>query len=295
MAGTLINEVGTIVSGSNNRVYYKRPEVDVEGEGLWSTFSFAVIRDGQVSYEATVSLVAPSGVITSSEFLLGRDDWIITGNKIPGSEAMHESFSRGSLNNYIYASDDKIYTPSSGSSDISLWYFEAPEKFLGNLGIAYGGVLQFTLGAFSGDFTKMNGMDVSLVVLECAECPGPKRKGVKLVFPISASSTATTFSGITTDFTISLLEEAGWLKDPQNSLAKWEAPTKCDFIQVLSRLTAVRILGDWTTWYESVALDNVRILNTKGQLPYCSQLRPDASLCDCATTINRKTGYPIVR
>jgi len=294
VAGSLITEVGTIVTGSNNRVYYRRPEIDVEGELMWSNFSFAVVKDQQESYEATVSLVAPSGILTSSDFLLNGDDWTITGNKVGGVSATHESFSRGSLSNYIYASDDKINAPSSGAPDSSLWYFEAPKKYTGNLGISYGGVLQFTLGAFSGDFSKTNGEGTSLVVLECAECPGPKRKGVKLVFPISASSTAKAFTGSTTDFTVSLTEGAGWLKDPQNSLTQWEAPIKCDFIKVLSRLSAIRILGDWTTWHESVALDNVRISNNKGQLPYCSQLRPDASICECPSAINRKTGFPSV-
>lgn len=53
-------------------------------------------------------------------------------------------------------------------------------------------------------------------------------------------------------------------------------------IQVLSRLSSLDILGDWTTWYETMALDNVQILNTKtGQIPVCAMSRPDASICTC--------------
>jgi hypothetical protein len=52
-------------------------------------------------------------------------------------------------------------------------------------------------------------------------------------------------------------------------------------IQVLSRLSAMRILGDWTAWYESVALDDVQFANTKGQLPLCAMQLPDASVCLC--------------
>lgn len=121
----------------------------------------------------------------------------------------------------------------------------------------------------------------SLVELECVECTGPVRKGIKLVFPIRASLPGRTFKGATTQFSLSLLEGAGWLKDPQNALLHWSPPSQCDMIQVLARLSAVRILGDWTTWYESVALDNVRIMNLKGQLPVCAISRPDASLCSC--------------
>jgi hypothetical protein len=39
----------------------------------------------------------------------------------------------------------------------------APSKFLGNLGIAYGGSIQFTLSSFSGDFSKMNSREVRTV------------------------------------------------------------------------------------------------------------------------------------
>lgn len=124
-------------------------------------------------------------------------------------------------------------------------------------------------------------MDVQahLIELECSSCVGPIGKGIMLVFPISAAQG--TFSGSTMSFTIPLQEGKGWLKDPQNSLTAWRAPSKCDLIQVLSRMTSLRILGDWTNWYESVAIDNVGLFNSKGQLPLCSMRRPDASVCTC--------------
>mmetsp|Transcript_4536 Transcript_4536/g.7394 ORF Transcript_4536/g.7394 Transcript_4536/m.7394 type:complete len:88 (+) Transcript_4536:172-435(+) len=76
--------------------------------------------------------------------------------------------------------------------------------------------------------------------------------------------------------------QTGWIKDPQNSLVSWIPASQCDLIQVLSRLTKISILGDWTTWQESVALDDVKLVNTKGQLPLCAMSRPDASICSCA-------------
>ena len=111
--------------------------------------------------------------------------------------------------------------------------------------------------------------------------PGPVSKGVTLSFPISASAAALSFKGDATVFSIPLLEGQGWLKDSQNSLTDWTAATKCDVIQVLSRLSGMRILGDWTTWYESVALDDVKIYNTRGQLPLCAMSMNDASICTC--------------
>ena len=93
-----------------------------------------------------------------------------------------------------------------------------------------------------------------------------------LVLPISAGQKA--FNGDAVTFSVSLVESKGWLKDPQNALAQWSAPSKCDMIQVLSRLSAIRILGDWTNWYESVALDDVSFANVKGN-----------SFCDTFSTI----------
>jgi hypothetical protein len=141
------------------------------------------------------------------------------------------------------------------------------------------------------------------VILQCASCVGPVTKGITLVYPISALLQP--FTGAPTRISLSLLETAGWLKDPQNTLKAWTAPTKCDMIQVLSRLSSVSILGDWTTWYESVAIDTVQFMNLKskfyscycvfiylfnvcgcvvGQLPLCSMTMPDASICPSTCT-----------
>jgi hypothetical protein len=86
---------------------------------------------------------------------------------------------------------------------------------------------------------------------------------LKLGYPISALKTA--FNGQAQEFILSLREDAGWLKDPQNTLIAWTKPSKCDLLQVLSRLSSLMILGDWTTWHESVALDNVLISNIEGK------------------------------
>ena len=77
------------------------------------------------------------------------------------------------------------------------------------------------------------------------------------------------FTGQPLQITIPLKEQGlgshgGWVKDPQNALLPWSPASQCDVIQVLSRLSKISILGDWTTWYETVALDDVRIANTKG-------------------------------
>lgn len=162
--------------------------------------------------------------------------------------------------------DDLINVATSSASDNSLWYFEAPSKFFGNYGMSYGGVLSFTIGAFSGDFQSLNDGKTNVVILECDECVGPVGKGITLGFNIDAliKSPNGRFQGTPMTISIPLTETAGWLKDSQNSLKSWLVPSQCDVIQVLSRLSRFRILGDWTTWYETIAIDNVQISNTKG-------------------------------
>jgi hypothetical protein len=99
--------------------------------------------------------------LVGSDFLLDSSDWLISGNKVV-TGASYEPYTRGPLlNHYVVGSDNLINIEYSGATDQSLWYFEAPSKFSGNHGIAYGGDLQFTLGAFSGDFSQLNDDSVS--------------------------------------------------------------------------------------------------------------------------------------
>jgi hypothetical protein len=130
-----------------------------------------------------------------------------------------------------------------------------------------------------------------VVLLECEECDGPVggKGGVTLGYSVSslARSPNGAFTGAPQRISLPLREPAaaagwGWMKDPQNSLQAWAPASQCDMIQVLSRLSKVRILGDWTAWYETVALDDVRLANAQpGQLPLCAMTRPDASICTC--------------
>jgi hypothetical protein len=86
-----------------------------------------------------------------SDFLLSKELWTIEGNKAASYNTTFEPYSRGSLfNRYILGTDDKINVKNSGDSDKSLWYFVVPSQFLGNVGIFYGGSLQFILSSSPG-------------------------------------------------------------------------------------------------------------------------------------------------
>jgi hypothetical protein len=55
-------------------------------------------------------------------------------------------------------------------------------------------------------------------------------------------------------------------------------------IEVLSGLSGLRILGDLTDWYESIALDAVSLkapASGRSEVPTCAQGTPDASVCTC--------------
>jgi len=279
-AGTAITS-SAVVTGSSTRVYYKRPSPDASGMNKWDTFTFTASDGSEDSTAGTVTIVPSNGALVGDDFLLDNGGWTITGNKAT-TNAIHEAYSRGpKLNHYIMGTDDKVNVATSGTDDKSKWYYEAPSRYLGNQGIAYGGYLKFTMGSFSGDMSNQNRAEsTDLVLLECNECTGPVSTGITLGFRIS-NYTASSFDGSPMTFTVPLVEGAGWVKDSQNSLLKWDDASKCDMIQVLSRLSSLRILGDWTRWYESVALDDVQLYNTRGQLPVCAQAKNDASVCTC--------------
>lgn len=265
------------------------------------------------SYPGTVSLVASNGYLVSSNFLLNNEDWNIVGNKAASSSSTYEPYSRGQqLNHYIMGTDDVVHVlyqngnnrgltklessaKAEQKTDSSLWYFHAPSKYYGNFGISYTGSLSFTMASFSGDFNALNHGDTHVVQMECAQCVGPVTRGIKLVYRMStllAKQKLNAGSSSTTTFTIPLTETSGWLIDPQNTLTTtWRQPTKCEFIQVLSAMTSLNVLGDWTLGVESVGLDNVVVAaNTnqasKGEqsgniVPLCALHRPDASVCTC--------------
>jgi len=311
--GAAVTQTGAVVTGSENRLYYKRPAGDSAPVGAYDVLEYTVTdltplgKEKSTSQAGKVTVVPPSGVLVGSHFTRGDEGWKIIGNKAASHPVTHEPSSRGvRLNHYVYGSDDTIDTQSrsaregqtSTQTDKQLWYFEAPEKFTGHHGIAYGGTLEFTMASFQGDFSSPDMFNLgregrsgaTLVEIHCATCN--VNRGVTVAFPLSAAreyrqggtqgGTDVAFTGETTSFALPLKEDEGWLQDPKNTLVEWQPPTQCQFIELLSGISSLRILGDFTTWYESVALDTVELRNTVAQLPICAQQRPDASLCTCA-------------
>lgn len=257
---------GDQVTGSKNRVYYARPQYDVERSGKWGEIVFSV-----GAHQAMVTLVGPSLRLVASTFDISDDNWRIVRNKATTATFEQSSFGFG-LNRFLVATDDLIARDFAGVEvNSSRWMFQAPSLFHGHHAAAYGGSIVFTLGALAGDLATHQRRHHNLVELESSN-------GVRLAFP---AWLAPPFDGKTTSFNVSLHEAAGWIQDPYNELKQWPPPSKCTFIHLLSSLSAFRILGDWSDWYESIALDDVAFVapsTGKTQVPICAQMSP----CSCS-------------
>ena len=175
----------------------------------------------------------------------------------------HEASSRGALSYYIFSNDDEIAKDALGS-DAERWQFVAPAKFSSpNAVLSYGGSLRFWASSASGDYSvsKLNS-DRQLVRLTCSRCN--EGRGITLAhFP----SGDTDFDGTQKHIAIPLTVDR-WMKDSQNPLTPWKAPTPCELVNVLSSLDSIEILGDHTTWYESMSIDTVELVSgTTGDIP----------------------------
>ena len=103
--------------------------------------------------------------------------------------------------------------------------------------------------------------------------------GKLLAIPLGAmlNLNPTMLDGKPVEISLSLTTNGEWLTDPQNQLMPWSPSTECDLIEVLSRLTHIRILGDFTSGVESVGIDSFKISNTQGTLSspniFCVQIK----------------------
>lgn len=278
------------ITEPKQRFFYTRPSPDrFPTNRNYATIDYVIARksDGYQSSTGTITIVPPTGALVGSDFSFvaaskvattaAVDGWTIVGNRHvfssvngdvtaqPPESPSFERFRLGDLHNhYIVGKEDSINIEQAGGSDQQLWYFQAPDKFLGNQAVAYRGHLSFNTVAVSGDFSQMNDLNsLNLIELECATCDGPVRRGLKLVYRVAQWPHP--FTGTAQQVRVHLHENGGWLKDSQDMLTPWSTPTQCDMLQVLGRLSALRILGDFTQGFETIALDDIRISNSKSK------------------------------
>ena len=281
------------------------------------------VNDGTSDSKPGFVTFYPEGDVAgvASDFSASAEGWTVTGNGGAASATpAWEPSTRGALSYYVHAKDENIAGQAQaqqaqregavescdgtyGCSDTQQWYFSAPSRFLGFQGNHYGGSLSFLLMSSSGDFAANNlndGGAADLVVLECASCGTTLSPGIRLVARMDNSGGGAdwqSFDGKAKQFTIPL-NEASWLKDPKSTLAAWAPPTQCEMLQVLSHLSAVKILGDHTKWHESVSLDSPQFVATcSAQVPLfctCSTTNPEEVALGCSATDTLSAGEVIL-
>ncbi|KAH8051693.1 hypothetical protein JL720_15078 [Aureococcus anophagefferens] len=273
-------QAGAAVTGSNNRLHYAPTTTPKFATGKWATFGYTVSDGSATSREATVTLVPPSLNLVATAFDTSNEAWTVVRNGPGNAAAAHDASSFGSaLNRFVIATDELIAKDGATGleTNASRWMFQSPPAYSGNQGASYKGSLEFTLGALAGDLTVPS-MAHNLVEIECAYCD--VNEGITL----APMWNATAFDGATTR-TPSPGRGRGLDQGPENTLLQWPTPTQCEMIEVLSGITAIRILGDFTDWYESIALDAVALkapASGISEVPVCAQRTPDASTCTCA-------------
>jgi len=162
-----------------------------------------------------------------SDFNWGADDWELFG---PGKLKVYE---RGGM---LYGSDNGR----------TVWYFSAPEKFLGEKAFAHNGKLSFRLG--HSEYMS-NGKDMIKdwdVILESKEWR--LRVGIKNLIPPWVGATNNDLD----------LNEKAWTV--MKGQGHGHSPTTIQMIRILSSLSAIYIRGGYYDGHEETWLDSVSMI-----------------------------------
>lgn len=163
----------------------------------------------------------------TSYFSKDDEGWQILGDAQEGVATPNYQDKGGNPGGYISANDD-----AAGG----VWYWNAPEKFLGNKSQAYGNEFSFSLKQSSID-NQFDDEDIVLV-----------SDDIRIIYNTEQNPEVEW-----TDYSVILCEKAGW---QMNDLAG-PAASQEDFIKVLKNLTAIHIRGEFVVGEDTGGLDNV--------------------------------------
>jgi alkaline phosphatase D len=158
-----------------------------------------------------------------------RDDegWMVVGDAQGGSAIPDYENKDGNPGGYVSANDN-----AAGG----VWYWSAPEKFLGNRSSSFGKKLSFSLKQSSTD----NQFDADDLILFGAD--------KKIVYNTSRNPDTTW-----TDYSVVLKEATGWTYNDSDG----DPVSRNDFIKILRDLTALHIRGEYVTGEDIGGLDSV--------------------------------------
>jgi len=269
------------LSDPAHRVVYIPPARTWPPEGYWASFSYVVTSMKQpendplvagppalpypvTSEEGFVVFVGPRGSIAGSSF--NDEDnkymgWSVSGNAhgsgVVADGPRHHALVLGKLDRFLSASDQiQQLNPTGEPDDMVRWYFEASADFYTReMAVAYGGHFRFTMRSLTGNFSNLNSR-LEWMVLECATCESGH--GIRLVKLAELSQDA--WDGSERRVSLNLHPRELWQRDPLNPVLDLEFATECEIAAVLTNLSRIAILGDYTRTGETVAIDDVEVV-----------------------------------
>lgn len=245
--GKEISNSSTIITGSMGRFVYKTNTCTdcTVNPGIFDIVDIAIdlVEHNTVLY-GKILFLPLSGMFISSHFLLDDDGWMIILNNPIHTPLQVPSYCN--WNSYFIAgTDNYVHYNTNYHYDKSLWYFQAPTKYNTDLSLAYLGWIDFYQIFLSGDFSKLNRLDLFPVVRIRCEI---------LSYSVEYYLTAKFDNSTTKQFHIKL-DENIW----KISCSKDLKMSRHVFIECLTNVSSFEILGDWTVGIETVGLDSVQI------------------------------------
>lgn len=172
--------------------------------------------------------------IIADSFAQDAAGWTIVGDAQGGYVVASYSEDGGVTDGYIYAKDDVLG---------GVWYFNAPDQYLGDKSEYYNATMKFSLfqeSAMSRQFEKSD------IIIDGGEkrisCQLPKFPGEEWEH-----------------YAIKINEEAGWVNGDFDSGSK---ATKSDIQAVLENVTSLQIRGEFETGPDTGGMDNFEIVLT---------------------------------
>jgi len=263
------------VTDPKHRVMYVPPYDTWEPDTHWASFTYVVSAfpgptlPPVTSEEGLVVLATSNGGVASSTFDLSGDTggWSISGNlREPDMLAgglKQQPVYWGDLHHYVYGVDEAQNLDFDTGMDKKKWYFEAsPDAFYRpQLAATYRGHLRFRVRSMYGNFSDLNS-PLDWVTLECASCDSGR--GIRLV---RFMERLFDWDGSERQVELRLSTNDLWKRDPWNVLLPYTYATECEIAAVLTNLSRVAILGDFTRGGEGVAIDDVEMLADLSEQP----------------------------
>jgi len=162
----------------------------------------------------------------TSFFEQNTEGWTVSGDAQGGNTQPDYMKEGGKSGGYIQAKDDAVG---------GVWYWSAPEKFLGDISSSYGKKLKFSLKQSSTD-SQFDDADIIFT-----------GGGMRIVYD-TPENPGTDWTGYTV-----ILTEKGWRYNDLNG----DAVTKEDFKKVLGDLESLYIRGEFVEGDDTDGLDNV--------------------------------------